>query len=64
MSIPGTTCRPLVYLDGSASQGSAARTLSIILEDFTGANNGKYAEGTITTNKIKIFLMTPPGGAA
>jgi hypothetical protein len=54
----------LVYLDGSASQGSAARTLSIILEDFTGANNGKYAEGTITTNKIKISLMTPPGGAA
>jgi hypothetical protein len=53
---PGDHVQALVYLDGSAGQGPAAGTFSIILEDFTGANNGKYAVGTITTNKIKIFL--------
>jgi hypothetical protein len=53
---PGDSVQALVYLDGSASQGPAARTFSIILEDFTGANKGKYAEGTITTRNIDVFL--------
>jgi hypothetical protein len=75
---PGDSVQALVYLDGPATQAPAERTFSITLEDFTGANNGKYAEGTITTNKIKVSLDDasrqggviaetsdpPPGGLA
>ena len=53
---PGDHVEALVYLDGSADQAPAERTFSITLDDFTGNNNGKYAEGTITTNGIKVPL--------
>jgi hypothetical protein len=53
---PGDQVQALVYLDGRDSQAPSERSFSIVLEDFTGANNGKYATGTITTNKIKVPL--------
>ncbi|MGH3201063.1 MAG: fibronectin type III domain-containing protein [Streptosporangiaceae bacterium] len=53
---PGDHVEALVYLNGSADQGSATRSFSITLNDFTGSNNGKYATGTITTNGFKVSL--------